>query len=181
MLPIQTIRINQDMDILHTIIINSNYMMLASPRKKRKIDDVSPTITNNNYNAIPPKIFDFYTTNNCLTNQDCETLKQKNEDLQKKLDAMNGYAHEIERYDLEQLNELQKKLKDSLKNVEEAKELYIEKRYFCMVCRENQKNVLLNGCVGNHVVICRECVGKLSEQKCPFCRSDFSRFISFKL
>eukprot|EP01083_Nonionella_stella_P186549 683223_1 len=98
-----------------------------------------------------------------------------------KLDAMNGYAHEIERYDLEQLNELQKKLKDSLKNVEEAKELYIEKRYFCMVCRENQKNVLLNGCVGNHVVICRECVGKLSEQKCPFCRSDFSQFISFKL
>ena len=42
----------------------------------------------------------------------------------------------------------------------------------CVICMVNQRNVVIRTC--GHIVLCKECVSKISPKKCPICRITFS-------
>jgi hypothetical protein len=47
----------------------------------------------------------------------------------------------------------------------------------CIICNENEKNIILNPC--NHNIICYECYENLKSNTCPICRKEIIDFATF--
>eukprot|EP01084_Bolivina_argentea_P155152 270401_1 len=116
---------------------------------------------------------------NSAVQHEIESLKNENVKLKKEIKKLNCSEKEICKLNLQELNELETKLKNGLNVIYEVKEKLYKSRFYCILCEKNQKNVLINQC--NHFVLCSECEKKLEPRKCPICRVRFTQTTKLKL
>ena len=76
---------------------------------------------------------------------------------------------------LEQLDLLKQRFEYKLSKIAKAKEKIFENGVLCMICLDNRKNVLIQGC--NHYVICDECETRIHRKKCRQCQKSYSNVI----
>mmetsp|Transcript_15981 Transcript_15981/g.15342 ORF Transcript_15981/g.15342 Transcript_15981/m.15342 type:complete len:419 (+) Transcript_15981:261-1517(+) len=99
------------------------------------------------------------------------------------LDQFLGTKKALSSLDLFHCEELEKKLKNSLENLEERKAALIrdqmdqqkEQRY-CVICQAKEKSVVLLPC--RHMCLCDDCSGSNKIEFCPLCRRPIAHRIS---
>ena len=111
-------------------------------------------------------------------------MTKQNEALQKEKKLLS--VDNIDRWTEEKLNELtlrtQNKiteLQNNLKEIQDAKERLIENQFYCMICLQNKKNIVIQGC--QHFDLCNVCCDKLDKKVCPRCQAPFSNVMHLKI
>merc|ERR1712129_650012 len=102
--------------------------------------------------------------------QEIAALKQKNEEMQKRLDLLEGKQERVTTLDLDQLSDVKKTMQDSIRVIEEAEQKLVDNMRKCVVCLVNNKCMALDGC--GHISLCEQCEARLHEKKCPICRAE---------
>eukprot|EP01084_Bolivina_argentea_P155985 271806_1 len=160
---------------------NSNITVITPPKKKRKINSSSAEAiydnNNDDYDELKEEI-DELTQAFVLIN--CELMQetQQKSELQKQVDKMNGNISELNKMDLDGLDELEKKLNHSLSGVKRRRQNIYENKFLCLTCLERPKNVVIQPC--NHFILCGECMPKLKSNKCPACQQPIDGVIKVK-
>ena len=65
----------------------------------------------------------------------------------------------------------EKKLLKRLKYVHIHQQKLSDQKMKCIICKQRDKNVILNGC--NHLDICSECEKRLAANLCPSCFTEY--------
>merc|ERR1712083_541414 len=79
----------------------------------------------------------------------------------------------IDAMDEKQLDELEEKHKIKLKEIQDAKEKLMDDKLRCVVCLENPKSILIQGC--NHLVLCEQCEESMVRKVCPKCHKAYKK------
>ena len=101
-----------------------------------------------------------------------DTLMEEAKESQQKLDNLKDYTQNINALNVEQLDLLKQRFEYKLNQIARAKEKIFENEVLCMICMDNRKNVLIQGC--NHYVMCDKCEARLYRRKCPKCQKTYS-------
>ena len=102
-------------------------------------------------------------------------MAEEAKESQQRLDELKDYTLNIDALNLEQLDLLKQRFDYKLDKIAKAKQKLFENKVLCIICLDNEKNVLIQGC--NHYVLCDKCEPKLYRKKCPLCQKSYSRVI----
>ena len=108
-----------------------------------------------------------------------ETLEEEVKESKQKLDELKDYTQNINALNIEQLDLLKQRFEYKLAKIAKAKEKIFESEVLCMICKDNQKNILIQGC--NHYVICDKCENRLYRKRCPQCQKPYSNVIKVSI
>ncbi|CAK0807066.1 unnamed protein product, partial [Prorocentrum cordatum] len=86
------------------------------------------------------------------------------EDARRDVDRLRGCPRELALLSNARLHQLQRDLAESLRRVSAE----LEGRAKCCVCREEDREVVLNPCM--HLALCRACAERVA--LCPICRRE---------
>ena len=108
-----------------------------------------------------------------------EILKDELKKTNEKLDNLKDYTQNINALNVEGLDLLKQRFEYKLAQIARAKAKIFENKVLCMICMDNEKNVLIQGC--NHYVICDKCENRLHTKKCPLCQKSYSNVIKVSI
>ena len=110
-------------------------------------------------------------------------LQQESEKLEAEMRTYRGDSDIINSMSLEQCNETERSLKETLDRVEKRKEFIIrnelgqqKEQRLCIICQEKEKSVVLLPC--RHLCLCDDCASHEDLQQCPLCRKPIAHRIS---
>ena len=95
-------------------------------------------------------------------------LEKERDELRQKVNLYEGKSETMNTMSKKQLNALKRTLQETIFGIETAKEQLDE----CIVCKENEKNVVFVGC--GHCVLCKKCADALPNKVCPQCHLEYS-------
>ena len=108
-----------------------------------------------------------------------ERVSNENKDLKEykeNMESMNRYDIEnIDGLSEDKLNQLQRKMSRNRVMLRDRRREINDDKKLCMICQENQKCILIQGC--NHLDICEECKNSLPQKECPRCQKAFKKTI----
>ena len=105
-------------------------------------------------------------------------IKETNE-MHDKLDELKDYTQNINVLNVEQLDKLKQRFESKLAKIDRAKEKIFEDKLLCMICMDNRKNVVIQGC--NHYVMCDKCERHLNTKKCPQCQQPYLNVLKLSI
>ena len=79
----------------------------------------------------------------------------------------------------EQLNIYEHELVQKLHFIHFHQQQLSKQKEKCIVCKKNERNVVLNGC--KHLVICFECENKSKSNLCPSCFTEYNEIFIINL
>ena len=107
------------------------------------------------------------TNTNTMLNDDIAKYTQQIKRLREyKLENINGLNEN-------QLKNLEERMKENLSKIKERREELMENKSICIICKENPKNIVIQGC--NHFDICETCKDNLPRNQCPRCQKAFKK------
>ena len=80
---------------------------------------------------------------------------------------------------MEQLDELKLIFQNKLDEIQDAKERLLESERYCMICMDNRKNIVIQGC--NDFVLCDKCEQNLHPKICPQCQKPYTNVLKLKI
>ena len=126
-----------------------------------------------------------------IDNKYIEELNPKIVKLKKKLNLLNDLnLDNIDKLNEEELNEFETKFQEKYQNlqveyqngmkmIKETRERLMDDKLRCIICLNNQKNIVIKGC--NHFDICDKCENDLPQKKCPRCQAPFKSVIKLNV
>jgi hypothetical protein len=174
---------------------SKNYSLSSNIEKEKGDDETVSTLKRyldteqKDRKLVEAKIMLLNEKNNFYVNE-LSTLRKEatiNEHIHKLtvelLDQLLGTKKALASLDLFHCEDLEKKLKNSLENLEERKTALIrdqmeqqkEQRY-CVICQAKEKSVVLLPC--RHMCLCDDCSGSNKIDVCPLCRKAIAHRIS---
>ena len=109
-------------------------------------------------------------------NSNLNITRNNNEKLREKVKSLKRYhLRNINPLNTEQLNKLEQRMEENILKIRKRKQRLIDDKLLCMVCMENRKNVLIQGC--NHFDICHQCANNLQRKICPRCQAPFQNVL----
>eukprot|EP01083_Nonionella_stella_P300240 1023877_1 len=168
----------------HFVLIGTQHMV---QKAKNEIDDISVkhiTLSMQYYNVaddektcvrtVSQKSFDKAQKQLAQTKATLAEYKQKNTELQNKLDLFQGKPQKLHTLNLDRLNDLEITLQSSLQKLHKARYRLLDIERLCSVCKDKRKNIaFLDGC--EHVTVCGSCEKKLVVKRCPICQVSYSK------
>ena len=99
--------------------------------------------------------------------------KEELRQLREQLRFLDGTAHtdKWNRLSLQTLNELEENTRSAWARIQATRSRVLERKFNCIVCLVNSKNILINGC--NHIVLCEDCERRLKSKTCPLCQKKY--------
>eukprot|EP01084_Bolivina_argentea_P041050 75748_1 len=185
--------VSQKNDIQKTLIsmgYAENYIDRAFEVSEQNIYDVEVMIEIivqlQNKDIIKDKNANFKQHVNAVNIDEIKKLKQKIADMENnekkmkdKLESLFDFTVNIDSMNEQQLDELENKLECRIKLIKEAKKKLIENQFYCIICLENKKNIIIHGC--NHFDICDQCEVRLEPKICPRCQIAFTNVIKVRV
>ena len=95
------------------------------------------------------------------------------DDLQNAFDTLSAHPAKLSRMNTIRLLNLRATMMSNIQKVEKAQKERRNADQECIVCFENQKNIIFaDGC--QHIVVCDRCEKILQPKRCPVCRIEYS-------
>ena len=138
--------------IYEVIITNGNYSDKCL--YYIEIDTEGDTLEESTYNISLPPTYKILIKITLV--YDPQFIQQIEEDRQTEIEELE--------FRIQQLNNELETLKTNIKNNKKCK-----KEEICCICLSSPSNILFTNC--GHLCICENCDNKLSEAKCPLCRT----------